>query len=83
MTFSAPEEKEFRKKSVNWQSLMREEYAVFESDFDYLYNKSLDENIISFGGGDAAREVYPPEEIYRVFEEIFRRGGSGAYFHIP
>lgn len=83
VTFSAPEEKEFRKKSVNWQSLMREEYAVFESDFDYLYNKSFDENIISFGGGVAAREVYPPEEISRVFEEIFRRGSSGAYFHIP
>lgn len=83
VTFSSPEEKDFRKKAVNWQSLMREEYAVFESDFDYLYNKSFDDNIISFGGGVAAREVYPPEEISGVFEDIFRQGSSRAYFHIP
>lgn len=83
VTFSSEEEQFYRKKAVNWQSLMREEYAVFESEFDYLFNKSFDDNIISFGGGIAAREVYPPGEFAGVFEKIFRQSGKNAYFHTP
>lgn len=83
VSFKQDKTEEYRKKAVNWQSLMREEYFTFESDFDYLYSRSFDEKIISFGGGVAAREVYPMDEVSAYFEKVIRNVNKKSYFHMP
>ena len=71
------------KKPVNWEALLKEEYAGFASDFDDLFSRSYEADIISFGGGVAAREPYPPEEIARVFKQILTDKRDNAYFYTP
>ncbi len=72
-----------RKKHVNWESLLRDEYAVFDSEFDSIYSKSFDSGAISFGGGVAAREPYTAEEVADTFEKIFKSDRKEAYFYVP
>jgi len=72
-----------QKKSINWESLMRDEYAVFDSEFDAIYSKSFDSGVISFGGGVAAREPYTAEELADTFESIFKSDRKEAYFYAP
>ena len=60
------------KKPVNWEALIKDEYISFDGDFDELFNKSYEKDIISFGGGVAAREIYPHDEMASVFETILR-----------
>ena len=71
------------KKPVNWEALIKEEYISFDGDFDELFNKSYEKGIISFGGGVAARELYPPEETASVFERILTERKDRAYFYTP
>lgn len=71
------------KKPMNWEALIKEQYLHFESDFDSLFKKSYETDIVSFGGGVAAREPYPPEEIASVFEGILKRHQNKAYFYTP
>ena len=71
------------KKPVNWEALIKDEYISFDSDFDELFNKSYEKDIISFGGGVAARELYPHEEIVSVFEDILTERKGRAYFYTP
>lgn len=71
------------RKPVNWEGIMKDEYAVLESEFDKLYSKSFDGGVISFGGGVAGREPYPPEEVAGMFEKIFKEGREKAYFYSP
>ncbi len=71
------------RKSVNWEALMRDEYAVFDSEFDAIYSKSFDSGVISFGGGVAAREPYTAEELADTFESIFKSDRKEAYFYAP
>lgn len=73
----------FRRKPVNWEGITKAEYAVFESEFDDLYSKSFDGGLISFGGGVAGREPYPPDEVAGMFEKIFRGSREKAYFYSP
>ena len=75
--------KEVKRKPVNWEGLMKDEYAVLESEFDKLYSESFDSGLISFGGGVSGREVYPPEEVADVFEKIVKQGRKKAYFYSP
>ena len=79
----ASAEEDFQPKPVNWDGLMKDEYAVFESEFDSLYSKSFDSGTISFGGGVSGREVYPPEEVAGTFEKIFTQERDKAYFYSP
>jgi len=72
-----------RRKAVSWEAVMRREYDDFISDFDELYSQSFNPGFISFAGGVAAREPYPPEEIADVFEELVRSSGDKAYFYVP
>ena len=72
-----------RRKAVNWEALLRDEYAVFDSDFDAIYSKSFDSGVISFGGGVAAREPYKAEEVADTFESIFKSDRKEAYFYAP
>ena len=72
-----------RRKNVSWEAAMRREYDDFSSDFDELYSESFDPSYISFAGGVAAREPYPPEEIADVFEEILSSSEDKAYFYVP
>ena len=74
---------DYQRKPVNWEGLMKDEYAVLESEFDKLYSKSFDSGFISFGGGVSGREVYPPEEVADTFEKIFKKGREKAYFYSP
>ncbi|MBQ3611154.1 MAG: PLP-dependent aminotransferase family protein [Firmicutes bacterium] len=71
------------KKPVNWEALIKDEYISFDGDFDELFNKSYEKDIISFGGGVAAREIYPHDEMASVFETILHEKKDGAYFHTP
>ena len=82
VNFSSKAEKG-HSKHVSWEALMRREYEGFTNDFDELYAKSFDSNFISFAGGVAAREPYPPEEIADVFEKILKNSGDKAYFYVP
>ena len=72
-----------RRKKVNWEAAVKREYDDFITDFDELYSQSFNPGFISFAGGVAAREPYPPEEIADVFEEILRSSGDKAYFYTP
>ena len=72
-----------RRKAVSWEAVMRREYDDFISDFDELYSQSFNPGFISFAGGVAAREPYPPEEIADVFEELVRGSEDKAYFYVP
>ena len=80
---SAEDNSPDRRKNVNWEAAVKQEYDEFISDFDELYSESFDPAYISFAGGVAAREPYPPEEIAAVFEEMFRSSGDKAYFYVP
>ena len=62
---------------------IKDEYISFDGDFDELFNKSYEKDIISFGGGVAAREIYPHDEMASVFETILREKKDDAYFHTP
>ena len=77
------EETEPDRRKNNWEAAIRREYDDFITDFDELYSKSFDPNLISFAGGVAAREPYPPEEIASVFEDILKNSGDKAYFYAP
>lgn len=71
------------KKPVNWEALIKDEYISLESDFDELFNKTYESNIISFGGGLAARELYPREEIVDTFDRMLEQRKNKAYFYTP
>lgn len=71
------------KKDVTWEAILKTEYSGFTSDFDELYSKSFEKDLISFAGGVAARNVYPPDEIAEAFEKILRRSMDKAYFYTP
>ena len=83
VSFGRSETEPDRRKKVNWEAAIKQEYDDFISDFDELYSASFDPDYISFAGGVAAREPYPPEEIASVFEEILRKSGDKAYFYVP
>ena len=83
VNFGRKEAQPDRRKNVSWEASMRQEYDDFASDFDELYSASFHPDFISFGGGVAAREPYPPEEIASVFEEILKNSGDKAYFYAP
>ncbi|MDO4176612.1 MAG: PLP-dependent aminotransferase family protein [Bacillota bacterium] len=69
------------RKDVYWDALLRTEFEGFASDFDELYSRSFEKDLISFAGGVAARDIYPPEEIAEAFETILRRSMEKAYFY--
>lgn len=71
------------KKPVNWEALIKDEYIGFNGEFDELFDKSYEKGIISFGGGMAARELYPAEETASVFERILTECKDRAYFYTP
>lgn len=71
------------KKPVNWEALIKDEYISIESDFDDLFNKTYESNIISFGGGLAARELYPREEIINTFDLMLEQRKDKVYFYTP
>ena len=71
------------KKPVNWESLVKDEYLGFPGDFDDLFSKTYDSDFISFAGGVASREIYPPGEIASVFERILTEQREKAYFYTP
>ena len=70
-----------RPKDVNWDALIRREYSLFRTDFDDLYSRGFDSRYISFAGGVASGEIYPPEEIASVFERVIRSKDNKAYFY--
>ena len=72
-----------RKKPVHWEALMGDRYETIRSSFDELYSMSYEEGLIPFGGGVAAREPYPAEEMADLFEKILQGGQAGAYFYTP
>lgn len=80
---SAEDNSPDRRKSVSWEAAVKQEYDDFISDFDELYSESFNQAYISFAGGVAAREPYPPAEIASVFEEMFRSSEDKAYFYVP
>ena len=67
-------------RPVNWGALTQNSYADTESSFVLQFAKSFDDGIISFAGGIAAREPYPPEETARIIEKILRTNREKAYF---
>ncbi len=71
------------KKPVNWEALIKDEYISIESDFDELFRKSYESDIISFGGGMAAREMYSLDEIVSVFDHVLEERKDQAYFYTP
>lgn len=71
------------KKPVNWEALVKDEYLGFSGDFDDLFSKTYDSDFISFAGGVASREIYPPGEIASVFERILTEQREKAYFYTP
>lgn len=71
------------KKPVNWEALIKDEYISFDSDFDELFRKTYESDIISFGGGLAARELYPREEVVSVFDRMLEMRKDKAYFYTP
>ena len=70
-------------KAVHWDALIEDRYRSIRSPFDALYRLSFEEGLIPLGGGVAAREPYPPEEIAEVFENILKGKQGEAYFHTP
>ncbi len=72
-----------RKKPVHWEALIEDRYVNIRSSFDELYSMSYEEGLIPFGGGVAAREPYPAEEMADLFGRILKGGQAGAYFHTP
>lgn len=68
-------------KDVYWDALLRTEFESFASDFDELYSRSFDKDLISFAGGVAAREIYPPGEIAEAFERVLKQSMEKAYFY--
>ena len=81
VNFKRTEQDNSRPKAVNWQALMKREYEEFRTDFDDFYSRGFDSNYISFAGGVASREIYPPEEIASVFEKVIRDKDNKAYFY--
>lgn len=79
--FSRVEDSGFTRKEVYWDALLRTEFEGFDSDFDELYSRSFDKDLISFAGGVAARDIYPPDEIADAFEKILRQSAEKAYFY--
>ncbi|MBQ9015691.1 MAG: PLP-dependent aminotransferase family protein [Firmicutes bacterium] len=69
-----------KKKAVHWEALIEDRYENIRSSFDELYSLSYEENLIPFGGGVAAREPYPAEEIAEYFEKALK---GSTYFHSP
>ncbi len=70
-----------RKKDVNWESMINHDYRSIRSDFDILYSKGFDRELISFAGGVADRSVYPPEEMAETLRRILSRNMDKAYFY--
>lgn len=71
------------RKNVNWEAIIKADYADFRMDFDELFSKSYEADIISFGGGVAAREPYRPDEIAEIFEKALTAKRDNAYFYTP
>ena len=71
------------RKNVNWEAIIKDDYEDFRMDFDELFSKSYEADIISFGGGVAAREPYRPDEIAEVFEQALTEKRNNAYFYTP
>lgn len=69
-----------RKKPVHWEALIEDRYEDIRSSFDELYHMSYEEDLIPLGGGVAAREPYPAEEIAEYFEKVLK---GKTYFHSP
>lgn len=69
-----------KKKHVHWEALIEDRYENIRSSFDELYSTSYEEGLVPFGGGVAAREPYPPEEIAEYFEQALQRK---TYFYTP
>lgn len=69
-----------RKKDVHWEALIEDRYENIRSSFDELYSMSYEEGLVPFGGGVAAREPYPAEEIAEYFERALRKK---TYFYTP
>lgn len=72
-----------KKKPVHWEALIEDRYMDIRSPFDELYHMSYEEGLIPFGGGVAAREPYPAEEIADCFERILKSSADRPYFHTP
>lgn len=71
------------RKDVNWPALIQDRYENIRSPFDRLYSMSYEEGLIPFGGGVAAREPYPAEEIAEYFERILGSSPENPYFYTP
>lgn len=78
--FEQMEREGAKKKNVHWEALIEDRYENIRSSFDELYSTSYEEGLIPFGGGVAAREPYPPEEIAEYFERALQRK---TYFYTP
>ncbi len=72
-----------KKKAVHWEALIEDRYMDIRSAFDELYDMSYEEGLIPFGGGVAAREPYPAEEIAGTFEKVLTGERDKPYFHTP
>lgn len=78
--FGEMERRGQKKKPVHWEALIEDRYENIRSSFDELYSLSYEEDLIPFGGGVAAREPYPAEEIAEHFEQALK---SSTYFYSP
>ncbi len=78
--FAEMEQAGMRRKPVHWEALIEDRYEDIRSSFDELYSMSYEEGMIPFGGGVAAREPYPAEEIAEYFEKALK---GQTYFYTP
>ena len=81
VTFSRTGKIGKKKNDVYWDALLRTEFEGFASDFDELYSRSFEKDLISFAGGVAARDIYPADEIAEAFEKILKLSMEKAYFY--
>lgn len=77
------EEQGKRKRTVNWQGIIKPEYLEMEDAFDELFHKSQAESKISFAGGMASGEVYRKEEVSECLAQIISAGDRQSYFYTP
>lgn len=77
------EEREKRKRAVNWQGIINPKYLEMENAFDELFRKSQAESKISFAGGMASGEVYRKEEVAECIAQIISDRSRPSYFYTP
>lgn len=72
-----------KRKAVNWQGIMKQQYLEIGSTFDEMFLKSQAESKISFAAGMAAKEVYSQKEVADCLARILSAGDKPSYFYTP